>query len=103
MTRLDLLRSYTATLTRRQLGRADGLAIILMAGRTEGITRADYLASSGLSSTRVRRVLDGLVGYGLATRETGARSTPQAHIPHLYKLTTQGEAIARELIALSTP
>ena len=102
MTRLDLVKSYTVALRRHTLAPSQGLALILMGGR-EFVTRAEFHTSSGLSTTRARRVLDSLVSCGLASREKGPRPTVTAHIPYYYRLTTQGADIARELLAIQHP
>ena len=96
MTRLDLVRTFANVLHRRQLYPCHGLALILCAGQTTGLTRREFRSSSGLSSTRSRRALDDLVTIGYFTRT----NHPRAGAPiAIYHLTPAGEYIAAELLA----
>jgi len=101
MTRLELVKSYTATMQRNGLAPSHALALILMAGNAQGLTREEYEKSSGLSYSAVRHVLDLLVERDLALRKLGCATPPSPKPPYIYHLTENGVRLAHELLNTS--
>lgn len=102
MTRIELVKSYTAVLHRLALPPTHALAILLLAGRANGLTRADLRSLSGLSERTCRRILETLASDGTA-RITLDHNRHGGAARRIYHLTTEGESLACKLLAGPQP
>lgn len=101
MTRLELVMTYTSVLHRLSLPPTHALAILLLAGRTQGLTRAEMRTLSGLSERSCRRILETLASEGRARISYDGHHQHGGNSRRIYHLTEDGETLARELLAHS--